>query len=77
MVRFRCGRDDLRLNGWSIAFFAFRRAALPGEIRWRVCLEWHVSSYPFSITRFWRFWPAWRDEPTALAEFNRTMRSQS
>ncbi|TIV45067.1 MAG: hypothetical protein E5V96_13015 [Mesorhizobium sp.] len=71
---FLCGRDWLRATGWLIGFYALRRQAQPGELRWRVCLKWNFVPYPFRVVSLHRFWPAWRDEPSALAEYERTMR---
>lgn len=77
MVRFWSGRDFLRCSGgWAIGFYAFRRRAQPGEIRWRLSYEVSVSVRPFRLINLLRLWPAWSDEPTALAEYERTMRAR-
>jgi hypothetical protein len=72
-----CGRDWLRGPGyWLFSFYAFRRKAQQGELQWRLCLDWQVLPDPFQIFTCHRFWPAWRDEPSALAEYERTMRGR-
>ncbi|RWE78525.1 MAG: hypothetical protein EOS63_17370 [Mesorhizobium sp.] len=69
-----CGRDYYFWRGWLLVFCAFRRPAKQGELRWRICLELNISLDPVRFLTVFRFWPAWRDEPTALAEYELTMR---
>lgn len=69
----RFGRDWYRQVGWSVCFAVVRRKALEGELRWRLTVELFFA-FPAIVGFYVRTWPAWVDEPTALAEYNRTMR---
>ena len=59
----------------SLAFGAFaRRRAAPGQVVFRLVVQigWNIDMVkPYG---FVRTFPAWMDEPTAFAEYARTMR---
>ena len=76
LVETRCmlvgyGHDWLADTPFAVAVYLFRRKALPGQLRWR----WTMIFRPLVRRKVdIRTWPAWMDEPTVLAEYNRTMR---
>jgi len=70
------GPDHQRKREFSITLVAFRRAEAPlFELDHRLNVSISFSKQrPFVITRR-VFIPAWQDEPTVVAEYERTMRT--
>ncbi len=72
LVQFGCGRDIWRGVGLLLTVAVFPRRAPEGEICWRLLVQVHLSRR-CGVRLYVTTVPAWTDEPSAVAEFRRSM----
>ena len=71
------GRDYLRMTGYKVFFSLFERPnPASGEHKFRLNVSVHISTlFGLVVTVYTH--PAWKDEPSVVREWNRTMRPRT